>query len=346
MTTEVKDRPAPTQAVKLYVPSAKEMQTPTGIVGLQRMSPFIAGQLNKRLPTFLRGNADRLVRALFTCVQRLPKLMDCTPISLFGGVIQAGELGLELGPSLGQAYLIPYKDQATFVLGYKGAVTLVHRSGQLKSMTPQRIRAGDEFYFAQGSDRTIIHKPLWNNRGPVTGYYVVSEMTNGGRDFEIMSVEEAVEFRDRYSSTRSAPDYVKKHSPWYDTTEGLGWSGFDQMACKTLMKRLAKRLPVSVEFQRAAGLDDMADAGVPQRLEDSVEMDPTSIEGGLRDRLNDAKLATPLQEHAKKIEECDTWDELNAAIQAAVADKRLSDPDRNRLDDLAEERKFQLENSQ
>lgn len=289
MTTEIKDRPAPTQHVKVYVPSAEEMQRPSGIVGLQRMSPFIAGQLNKRLPTFLRGNADRLVRALFTCVQRLPKLMDCTPISLFGGVIQAGELGLELGATLGQAYLIPYGKQATFVLGYKGAITLVHRSGQLRSMTPMRIRQGDEFYFVQGSDRSIVHKPLWNNRGPVTGYYVLVEMINGGRDFELMSAEEALEFRDRYSSTRGAPESVKKHSPWYDISEGLGWSGFDQMACKTLMKRLSKRLPVSVEFARAVGLDDQADAGVPQRLEDNVETEPESIEDDLKRRMKDAK---------------------------------------------------------
>lgn len=288
MTTETKDRPAPTDAVAVYIPSSKEMATPTGIAGLQRMSPFISRQLQRRLPTFLRGNADRLCRALFTCVQRLPKLMDCTPVSLFGGVIQAAELGLELGPSLGQAYLIPYGKEATFVLGYKGALTLVHRSGQLKSMTPNRIRQGDEFYFVQGSDRTLVHKPIWNNREPVTGYYVVSEMANGGRDFEVMSMEEALEFRDRYSSTRSAPDSVKRHAPWYDMREGLGLNGFDQMACKTLMKRLAKRLPVSVEFARAVGLDDMADAGVPQRLEDNVEQEPESVNDELKRRLKDA----------------------------------------------------------
>src|SRR5262245_11420154 len=97
---------------------------PTNLSGLKEFTPAVVGQMNRALPRFLAGQGERLVRCLFTCVQNGPKLLDCTPISLFGGVIQSGQLGLELGGPLGQAYLIPYGKSATFVLGYKGAVSL------------------------------------------------------------------------------------------------------------------------------------------------------------------------------------------------------------------------------
>ncbi len=264
---------------------------PTDLNGLKAFTPAVVGQLNKALPRFLAGQGERMVRCLFTCVQTTPKLLDCAPMTLFGGVIQAGQLGLELGGPLGQAYLIPYGTNATFVLGYKGVISLVFRSDMLKTLRPVRVLEGDHFEVHQGTDARIIHIPRKNNRGKVTDYYVTSEIANGGKDFETFSYEEALEFRDRYSSSRTAPTYIQEKMPWYDMREGIGANGFDLMACKTLMKRIGKRLPVSVEFQRAIGLDDAADAGQDQQLSSVVvvDMPEPQPEEDLRQRLETAK---------------------------------------------------------
>ena len=263
---------------------------PTNLDGLKAFTPLVVNQMNKFLPSFLAGQGERMVRCLFTCVQSTPKLLDCAPLTLFGGVIQAGQLGLELGGPLGQAYLIPYGKDATFVLGYKGVVALAFRSSLLSSLRPVRVRAGDTFEVVEGSEPKIVHIPKRNNTGKVTDYYVTSLMTNGGRDFETFTYEEAMEFRNRYSSSRSAPKYVQDKMPWYDTQEGLGWNGFDWMAAKTLMKRLGKRLPVSVDFQRAIALDDAADANVPQNLGAIVDTgEPPAKPTDLRSRLDKAK---------------------------------------------------------
>lgn len=188
---------------------------------------------------------------------------------------------------MGQAYLIPYGDKATFVLGYKGAVSLAFRSAQLKTLRPVRVMEGDTFEVHQGTHAKIVHIPR-KASNVVTDYYVTSELVNGGTDFETFSKEEALEFRDRYSSSRTAPKHIKDKMPWYDVREGIGWNGFDWMAAKTLMKRIGKRLPVSVEFQMAIGLDDSADVGEDQGLgnmipaqDDGGDPEPPSLKGRL-----------------------------------------------------------------
>ena len=50
-----------------------------------------------------------------------------------------------------------------------------------------------------------------------------------------------------------------KYGPWKDH--------FIEMGRKTVIRRLAKYLPLSIEFQTAAALDSMADAGRDQNIE-------------------------------------------------------------------------------
>lgn len=287
-------QPAPAPQSGAVIKAKLDWEKPTSLNGLKEFTPAVVGQMNRALPRFLAGQGERLVRCLFTCVQVTPKLLDCTPLSLFGGVIQSGQLGLELGGPLGQAYLIPYGKSATFVLGYKGAVSLAFRSTLLSSMRPVRVREGDIFEVVQGTDPRIIHQPKRNNTGRVTDYYVTSTLVNGGRDFDTFTYEEALEFRDRFSSSRDAPEHVKARMPWYDTQPSLGWNGFDWMAAKTLMKRIGKRLPVSVEFQRAIGLDDQADAREEQNLGSVVVLDqqPDAL-ADMQQRLNNVNDNAP-----------------------------------------------------
>lgn len=308
MSTTTKEKASQPQGGSATAPAKPATQAlvrldwhkPTSLDGLKAFAPQVLGQMNAALPRFLAGQGERMIRCLFTCCQKLPALLNCTPLSLFGGVIQAGQMGLELGAPLGQAYLIPFGKEATFVLGYKGAVNLAFRSTLLASIPVNRVREGDHFEVVEGTDRRIVHKPKRNSRGKVTDYYVTATLTNGGRDFETFTFDEAVEFRDRYAATRNAPPAVRDHSPWYDLREGLGWNGFDWMACKTLMKRLGKRLPVSVEFQRAIALDDQAEANLPQELGSAIELDPDPVEERLGRQLQEAKNGTrdPSQEPA------------------------------------------------
>jgi recombination protein RecT len=249
-----------------------EWERPTNHAGLERLGKLVADKVNRALPRLMKGSADRLIRCMVTETQKTPALLDCTPASLFGGVIQAAQLGLAVGGPLGEAYFLPFGNskkgvkEATLVIGYRGYVQLAHRSGMLRRLTPVVVREGDDFGFVRGTDQRLWHRPARGGEGAVTDYYVVAETVNGGTDFETFTRDEAIAFRDRYSTVRNAPPYVRDKSPWYDLAGG----GFDSMALKTLIRRLAKRLPLSPEMGTAAGLDDRADHGEPQDLGDLV----------------------------------------------------------------------------
>ena len=72
---------------------------------------------------------DQLARVWFTTVRSNSKLLSCTQESLLACLFAFGQLGLNPEPFLGQAYMVPYGDKATFFPGYRGMVTLWRRAG-------------------------------------------------------------------------------------------------------------------------------------------------------------------------------------------------------------------------
>lgn len=250
--------------------------SPDGVTGLQKMAEPLLPQLRAAMPGYLAQNAERMIRCLLTECQRSPRLLDCSPKSLFGGVIQAAQLGLELGGPAGQAYLIPFKQEAQLVIGYKGFITLAHRSSKVGRITPRVVFQGDAFEIAYGSHQKLSHVPNHEPGARPIGYYAVVEMANGGIDFEYMTIFQVEAHRDRFALSKSGP-----------------WStSFDEMAKKTVIRKLAKRIPLSVEWVHAASLDEMAEEGVSQQLSAAVILEgPIEEEkpAGLRERLDKAK---------------------------------------------------------
>jgi recombination protein RecT len=226
-----------------------------------------------------------------------PSLLDCTPSSLFGGVIRAAQLGLVIGGPTGESYLLPFANtkkkvkEATLIIGYRGFLQLAHRSGMVRRITPRVVRKGDSFYVRYGSQQNILHEPIRNNAAEPTDYYVILETVTGGLDFEVATYDEMIGHRDRFATVRNASDYIRNKSPWYDMTHG-----FHEMAQKTLIRRLAKRMPLSPDMNLAIGLDEQAEAGVRQQLGNALgELLPSSaggpeqdtVEGELQERLDE-----------------------------------------------------------
>jgi recombination protein RecT len=251
-----------------------------GAAGLQRLAGPLLPQIAAALPGFVAKNAERMVRCLLTECQKTPKLLDCSPRSLFGGVIQVAQLGLELGGPAGQAYLLPFKGEATLCIGYKGFIALGFRAG-VKRFTPREVREGDVFGLEYGSHQFLKHVPKFPADGDVLGYYAVVETHNGGIDFEYLSKAQALEHKNRFA-------LMKSGGPWA--------TSFDEMAKKTCIRKLAKRVPFSVEWVAAASLDEMADEGVPQMLGASVVLGEGEEPPSLRERLDRAKAGAKVEE--------------------------------------------------
>lgn len=208
-------------------------------------------------------NSERFVRIAITSIRQNPKLAKCSQESLLGALMTSAQLGLEPG-ILGQAYLIPYKDNVQFQIGYKGMIELLRRSGQLSDIYACEIRKNDDFQITLGLHRDIKHNINFNeDRGEVVGYYAVAVLKDGANSFEFMTKKQVEEHRKKFSKAGN-------NSPWE--------TDFDEMAKKTVIKKLLKYLPVSVEWLENVSKDEkVLTVATPSQNSNMDELEPIEL---------------------------------------------------------------------
>ena len=114
------------------------------------------------------------------------------------------------------------------------------RKGEVINLVAQEVRAGDEFHYEFGRNETLKHIPAPNaERGEIEYFYAYANMKNGGFAFQVMHISEIEKVRNDYSISYK---FDQKGSIWS--------KHFEAMALKTVIKKLIKYLPVSVETQR------------------------------------------------------------------------------------------------
>lgn len=228
-------------------------------------SPGVQSQIKAALPRHM--TAERMARIATTEMRKVPKLGACDPMSFLGAVIQCAQLGLEPGNALGHAYILPFdkrekvgnqwrtvRTEAQVIIGYRGMIDLARRSGQIVSIDARAVYDGDKFECLLGLDPKINHEPDWQNvnradPAKLRFVYAVAKLKDGGVQFDVMSRAEVEGIRARSKSA--------DNGPWV--------TDFPAMALKTVVRRLFKFLPVSIEIQRAVGLDELAEAGLSQQ---------------------------------------------------------------------------------
>lgn len=202
-------------------------------------------QIAMALPSHM--NVDRLIRVSITAMRTNPDILNCSQVSVLGSIIQAAQLGLETDGALGHAYLVPYKRQCQLQIGYRGMIELALRSGRVTSINARVVYANDKFEYAYGLEDKLVHTPCMGDRGPIIAVYAVAHLKGGGHQFEVLSRNEVIEIQHMSPA---------KSGPWL--------THWNEMAKKSAVRRLFKYLPVSIEIQRAVGLEDQAEAGIPQ----------------------------------------------------------------------------------
>ena len=226
--------------------------------------PKYLDQIQIALPKGLE--AKRMARVALTEIRKNPMLAQCDPLSIFGGVMVASQLGLEIGGHLGHAYLIPFKRDAQLIIGYRGMIDLARRSGQVVSLQARCVKENDLFEYELGLNESINHKMPENpaqDRGKTIAAYAIAKLVGGGHQIEVLRLE------DIEKAKRSSKD-KRENSVW--NTE------FDEMAKKTAIRRLFKYLPVSTDLQRAVMLDEYAESGVPQNNRDFIDLDKSEFQ--------------------------------------------------------------------
>lgn len=231
--------------------------------------------------------------------------------------MQCAQLGLEPGGALGHAYLLPFENrkkgitEVQFIVGYRGMLDLARRSGQIISIEARAVYAADRFHVALGLNPDLTHEPDWEaaDRGPLRFVYAVAKLKDGGTQFEVMSRAEIERVRSQSKAGQNGP--------WV--------THFDEMAKKTVIRRLFKYLPVSIELATAVGLDEQSEAGQPQDnpLTDAITIDNDTgeISGGEHDQ--DGGPAVTYAQVLDGLSKAKTVDALDAAADliSAVADE-------------------------
>lgn len=225
---------------------------------LQRMRP----EIERALPRHM--DPDRLARIALTVIKQNTTLAACSQHSLLGALMTAAQLGLEPGP-MGECYFVPFKNQVTFIPGYRGLIKLARNSGQLIDIWAEIVYENDEFRYTLGLHRDLQHVPALGERGKPKYVYAAAQLRDGGTPFVVLTYAEVEDIRKR---SRAA-----SNGPWV--------TDWGPMAKKTAVKQLAKWLPLSAEFNAAVVQDGSVRTDIDSDL---LDVSPTyDIEGEVED---------------------------------------------------------------
>lgn len=202
-------------------------------LGLQQMRP----QLTAALPAHI--TAEKFERVVLTAVALNPDLMAVDRKTLYLACNKAAQDGLL--PDGREGAIVGFGGKAVWMPMVGGLIKKMRQSGELSTLSANVVYENDTFAYVLGDDERIEHKPLLTgDRGKPILAYAIAKLKDGGIQREVMTVGDI----ERARKTSRAPN-------------SLMWKDFwGEGARKTVIKRLAKYLPLSADDRRALERDE------------------------------------------------------------------------------------------
>lgn len=233
----------PLKAVTVYTGLQEDIRRP------DRYGQFIS---------MFNGNQPMAERFLSVTLSALASNSDilerCTPLSIMEAIRESASLGLEPAGYGGEAAIVRYGDQAKLSVMYRGFLKRIRNSREVSAVDCQLVYLNDPVFELEfGTSPRIRHVPLLfgekdgqgdlvADRGAIRGAYAWAKLTNGELIIEWMPDVEIAQARANSPAVK-----FNRPSPWDN------WYG--EMARKTVIRRLAKRLPQEA-IQRIVAVDD------------------------------------------------------------------------------------------
>ncbi len=270
--------------------------------------------------------------AVHNCVSMTPALQKCTMTSILRASLQAASLGLTVGNALGEAYLVPYGNQCVLIPGYRGLCCLAFRSGFVTGIIAREVYEGEEFQVEYGLEPKLRYVPSEENPDPkkITHVFSVVTLKGDAKLYDVMTRAEVQRIRQRSKAGSSGP--------WV--------TDYAEMAKKTVLRRVLKLAPMSVEMSKALAADNAADTGDMSLLEfDGITIDGETGEvvgngtearktgvDAVKEKLGIGKDAPEPQEAAPgQMSEDEVKASLIGQVNALVGRLKLSDATRINL---------------
>jgi recombination protein RecT len=244
---------------------------------IQTFTTQIGGYEKKVLPMLLEKHGispSQFVQVVLSEIKKSEKLLQAfieNPSSMFASILAGAEIGLIPSDMIGEFYLIPrnmkqsdgrYKLSVTPLIGYKGLVNILLRSGDITRIHTEVVYEGDEFTPIYGLEPNIIHKPNFDvprSADKLKYAYAVAKMKSGEYQFAVM--------------TRAEIEGVKNLSKipndlYFNDKMGINrW-----MERKCVLVQLSKMLPKDYYSKKAISMDGMMEGGAMLTLDENNQV--------------------------------------------------------------------------
>ena len=210
----------------------------TPLAAMNQTIDQMADRFNKVLPKEMQGKFSSVLKLTMS---KNSRLLQADKMSLIQTFMNAATDGLYLDGK--EAAAVQYGQQINYLPMVEGVIKLMHNSGLIKTICAEVVYENDLFDYELGTNQHITHKPLiTGDRGKPVCVYAIAVTSNDGQYIEIMNMDEIEKCR-AVSRGSTSP-----HSPW------VKW--FDQMAKKTVIHRIAKRLPKNDAINSVVRIED------------------------------------------------------------------------------------------
>ena len=257
-------------------------------------SPAVMSKISKCLGT--EKKAAAFASSVISIATGSTLLRNCNPMTILGAAMVAATLDLPIVPTLGMAYIVPYKGQCQFQIGYKGLIELAERSGVFRNIIDEAVYEGQLVRKNKFTGEYVFDEDAKTSDN-VIGYMARFDLTNGFSKTIYWSKEEVEKHAKRFSQAYSKGNA----SPW--TTD------YDAMARKTVLKALfSKYAPKSISYALQTAITFDQSVSAPKHTdnmsEDALELGSFDVvymdnegNGAATEAMKDA-----VQERKKEIE--------------------------------------------
>lgn len=201
---------------------------------------FKQDSVQARFQRMLGKKAPGFISSVLTVVSQNKLLQNVDMRTVLSAASIAASLDLPILPSLGRAWIVPYKGVAQFQIGYLGYVELAQRSGLYKSINVNTVYEGEVVKWNKFTEELTYGE---QESDAAIGYCASFELLNGFRKVVYWTKDAVIKHAKRFSKS-----YNSSSSPWQ--------SDFDAMAMKTVLAYTLRHWgPMSIEMQKAMAED-------------------------------------------------------------------------------------------
>lgn len=201
---------------------------------------FKQDSVQARFQRMLGKKSAGFISSVLTVVSQNKLLQNVDMRTVLSAASIAASLDLPILPSLGRAWIVPYKGAAQFQIGYLGYVELAQRSGLYKSINVNTVYEGEVAEWNKFTEEMTYGE---QESDTAIGYCASFELLNGFRKVVYWTKDAVIKHAKRFSKS-----YNSSSSPWQ--------SDFDAMAMKTVLAYTLRHWgPMSIEMQKAMAED-------------------------------------------------------------------------------------------